>query len=161
MSWNERLSSYWDASSKNPPASYTRKAKDSENLAKRAQENYLSFESFQVAKTSCTLFSKPMLTCPFFFFFFCSFTLSVSMEKNTAGNQGSYLLSTRTLLGTVPSAWCGCLTESTQPPVLRLISQTRTLGSSTGTELTEGQTGSKLGKFQRPGSQPLRYITMP
>lgn len=145
MSWKERFSSYWDASSKNPPASYTRKSKDGPRIQQNGpKKTNWPQKSSQDAKISCTLLSTLIRTCPFFFF--RSFTLSVSVEKNRADNQGLCLLSMYNLLDAALSALCGHLTESTQQPegatVISLGSQVRT-------------PSSKPGKFQRP---PCRII---
>lgn len=161
MSWNERFSSYWDASSKNPPASYTRKSRV-RVFSKKGPRKLNDLTILSSCKNKLPLLSKPTLTCPFFFFF-RSFTLSVSTEKKSADNQGCYLLSTHSLQDSVLSLRCGwtpCWIRATtcRSYCHSIASQERTLCGRAGKSLTQGQTESKLGKFQRPGSESLRYI---
>lgn len=60
------------------------KIKRQREFSKRGLRKLNDLKILSGCKTSSMRLSKPMLTCPFFFFFFRSFTLSVSMEKKRA-----------------------------------------------------------------------------
>ena len=71
------------------------KIKRQREFSKRGLRKLNDLKILSGCKISSIQLSKPMLTCPFFFFFFRSFILSVSMEKKRANNQGSHVLSTQ------------------------------------------------------------------
>lgn len=109
MSWNERFSSYWDASSKNPPVSYTRKSKTECEFSKTGPRKITGLKILSGCKnTSHAAFHAHahlsfLLLLPLLYF-----------ECICGEKQGLYLLSIYNLRDAVLSAFCGYLTKTTQ-----------------------------------------------